>query len=73
VSSFEELLGGNATTVQAGAADFVTLDQGNGKAGRGAVEGGGVSTRSPTNNDDVKQLALGSHVASLRSRRTKKS
>ena len=56
----EELLGRDAAAVQAGAADLVPLDDGDGEPGRGAVERGGVPARPAADHDDV-ELFLGGH------------
>ena len=65
VGRLEELLCGNATAVQAGAAHLVALDDGDIETGGSAVEGGGIATRSSANNDDIKLLDLVCHGHSL--------
>ena len=54
----EELLGRDAAAVQAGPADLVPLDDGDGQPRGGAVERGGVAARSAADHDDV-ELFLG--------------
>ena len=55
----EQLLGRDATPVQARAPDLVLLDEGDLETGRSAVQGGGVPARTTTDDDDVELL---SHV-----------
>jgi len=52
--------------MQARATDLVTLDKGDVETGRGAVEGGGVATRSSSDYDDIELLDLVNHGHSLR-------
>ena len=56
----EELLGRDAAPVQAGAADLVPLDDGDGEARGGAVERGGVAAGTTADHDDV-ELVLACH------------
>ncbi len=56
----EELLGRDAAAVQAGPADLVPLDDGDGQPRGGAVERGGVAARSAADHDDV-ELFFGGH------------
>ena len=56
----EEFLGRDATTVQAGTADLVPLDNGDGEARCGAVERSGVAAGTTANHDDV-ELVLACH------------
>jgi hypothetical protein len=66
VRGLQELFRWYATTVQARAADLVTLDKGDVETGRGTVEGGGVTTRSSSDYDDIELLDLVNHRLSLR-------
>jgi hypothetical protein len=61
VRRLEKLLGGNATTVEAGAANLVALDQSHIEAGSCAVECGGVTTGTATNYDHIKGLNVVRH------------
>ena len=51
----EELLGRDAAPVQAGAAHLVELHDGHGQPGGRAVEGGGVPTGTPADDDHVER------------------
>ena len=57
----EQLLGRDATPVQAGAADLLLLDHGDVETGRRAVQSGRVAARSPADDHDV--VVVGGHRA----------
>jgi hypothetical protein len=65
VGRFEKFLGGDATAVQARAADLVALNEGDVETGRGSVEGGGVSTGTSSDNHYIELLDIVSHGVSL--------
>src|ERR1019366_681368 len=65
VCSFEELLGRDASAVQAGSPDLVALDQGHVQPGRRSVEGGGVATGATSDDDYIELLGLVSHGLSF--------
>ena len=67
VRGLEELLGGDASAVQAGASHLVALDQGDAQAGGRGVEGGGVSAGSAPNDNYIKLLDLIRHGLTLHS------
>ena len=52
----QERLGRHAAAVQAGATHLVELHEADGEPGGGAVEGGGVPTRSTPDDDHVEVL-----------------
>ena len=54
LGGLQELLGRDATAVQAGAADAALLDHGDVQAGRSAVERSGVPAGTPTQYDEIE-------------------
>ncbi len=65
VGCFEELFGGYTATVQARATYLVALDYRHAEPGGRAVEGGGVTSGSSSDYDDIELLDLVSHGLSL--------
>ena len=61
LGGLEQLLGGDAAAVQAGAADPGLFDHGDAQPGRGAVERGGVATGTAAQDDDVELLSHRAH------------
>ena len=57
----QERLGGDASSVEAGAAERVLLDQGDLHSGGRGVEGGGVATGAPTDDDEVERVTHDGH------------
>lgn len=58
----EQLLGGDATPVEAGAAHLVHLDHRDVEPGASAVEGGGVPAGAATDDDDIEVLGRDDHL-----------
>ena len=61
VGRLEELLGGNAPTVEARAANLVTLNQSDVQPCGGAIEGSGVATGASANDNNIELLNLVRH------------
>jgi hypothetical protein len=68
VRGLEELLGGDATDVEAGAADPALLDERDVEPGAGAVERGRIAAGAAADDDDVEVLGRGDHLQGCRGR-----
>ncbi len=52
----EERLGGDASTVETGAAERILLDHRHCETGGSAVQGGGVTARTATDHDQIERV-----------------
>ncbi len=59
---FEELLSGDASSVQAGAADFLLLDHRNPQAGQAAPQRRRIAGRSAADNHYIERLGRRNHL-----------